>query len=176
MNGPDPDYPVEALSLLLDARCLPERYYPLLPYKEALILGLRARGIAKKSGAEGLPAEAFSDMGLSDGETVALLRRFLSLYDPRPAKLRELDGMAGDSPPLEAYRELYLLPGVKRTRAELYYRSGYRCLRQLAESTAEELRERAGRTITEKGMSCTVPLPKEARTHIAVARAFCGRV
>lgn len=166
------DYPVEALRVLLVGDCLSERYAPLLPYRDALLAGLRLRGCRTKSDAEGLPDGAFIELGLPDAGTVRLLRRFLTIYDPAPQKFREIGKVTADPAEREAFRELYHLPGVKAVRARLYYRSGYRSIAEIAAASPEEILSKTDRAIAEHELSCIVPLPKEVRTHIAVAKAF----
>ena len=170
----DPDYRIEALDVLLDRDCLMERYFPLIPYRDALIRGLRRLGCVTKNDAAALPDGCFSEMGLQDGAQIALLRRFFTPYDPKPAKFRELDALSADPAETAVLREFYFLPGVRFIRADLYYRAGYRSLRELALSSPEEVRRRTAEAIHRDGLSCIVPLPKEARTHIAVAGAFTG--
>lgn len=165
------DYPIGALSILLDGSCLSERYAPLLPYKDRLPDALRRLGCRVKSDAERLPDEVLSEAGLCDPQTVRLFRRFLTLYDPKPQKFRELAAVE-DPEERAVFRELYYLPGVKQIRASLYCQSGYRSLRDFVDTTAEEVLARTARIIADRQLSCIVPLPKEVRTHIAVARAF----
>lgn len=166
------DYKLDALRLLLQKDCLSERYHKLTDYTEKLIGGLKALGCQTKSDAAGLSDEALCSLGLSDAETVRLFRRFLTIYDPNRQKLRELEKLPIEPREREAYTELYCLPGVKLTRADLYLRSGFCSLADIAVSTVEEIRTRTAQTIAEQSLSCIVPLPKEIRTHIAVARAF----
>lgn len=170
----DPDYRVEALEVLLDRDRLPERYFPLIPYRDALIRGLKQAGCKTKSDAAALPDGCFSEMGLQDGAEIALLRRFFTLYDPKPSKFRELDALCADPAEAAVLKEFYFLPGVRFIRADLYYRAGYRSLRELALSSPEEVQRRTAEAIQRDGLSCIVPLPKEARTHISVAKAFTG--
>ena len=166
------NYPVAAMEILLDKSCLPERFFPLIPYRDALLSGLPAAGCRTKNDAAALPDGALIGLGLPDETTVRLLRRFLALYDPDPRKFREIDKVTADSDERTAFRELYCLPGVKAVRAALYYRSGYRTLADFACTTSETVIERTARTIAEQQLPCIVPLPKEVRTHIAVAKAF----
>ena len=166
------DYNIEALRILLDKRCLSERYYPLLPYTDALLSGLPLLGCRKKSDAEKLSDEALAQIGMTAPETLRLFRRFLTIYDVNPQKFKEIPKLCSDEEEQAAFRELYCLPGVKYVRAALYYRSGYRSIAAFADTTVEEVLEKTARTIAENGLSCIVPLPKEVRTHIAVAKAF----
>ena len=163
------DYKMDALCLLLEPDCLSERYYPLLPYKTLLLSRMAGW---RKSDAAALSDEEYLRMGLPDIETVRLLRRFFTLYDPKPNKLREIFRLSATPEERSAFRELYMLPGVKAVRASLYYRSGYTSLRDFADTTVEEVLRRTAETITADSLGCTVPLPKEVRTHMAVAKAF----
>lgn len=167
----DTDYPIGALSILLDRDCLPERYYPLVEKKDSLLPALRALGCARKSDAARLSDEALEGAGLEGGE-IPLMRRFLGLYDPSPAKLRELPGLCPDARKRALLEPLYYLPGVKAVRADLYLRAGFGTLEAIADATVSSVREATARVIRDENLSCIVPLPKEIRTHIAVARAF----
>lgn len=166
------NYPVEALVILLDEACLMERYHPLIPYRERLISGFQSLGCKTKDEAAALSDEALMGIGLSDPETVRLLRRFLTLYDPDPKKFREIAKVASDPEEQRAFGELYTLPGVRQARASLYYKAGYRSLSDFAGTSVEEVQKRTRQAITEYHLACIVPLPKEIRTHIAVAKAF----
>lgn len=166
------DYKIEALGFLLDKSCLSERYWALIEYKDRLISGLCRLRCERKSDADKLTDDAYDAIGLSETALIRLFRRFLTIYDPSPTKFRELSKLVLSESEREAYTELYHLPGVKQTRAELYYRSGYETLEDIASATADEILEKTARTIEENGLSCIVPLPKEVRTHIAVAKAF----
>lgn len=165
------NYPLSALEILLDSLCLSNRYAPLIPYKAALLAGLCTLGCKTKADAQCLSDADFLQMGL-DAEILPLLRRFFTLYDPNPRKFREIARLTADSREQAAFRELYCLPGVKFTRASLYYRVGYRSLQDIAEASPEEILEKTAQTIAAEHLSGTVPLPKEVRTHIAVAKAF----
>ena len=166
------DYKIEAFGILLREDCLSERYSPLVGKREELISGLLRLGCRTKNDAAALPDGALAEIGLESEEMIRLFRRFLTIYDPSPAKFREIDKICTDPEEKEAYRELYYLPGVKAVRAALYFRSGYRSMKDFTDTSAEEVLERTSRTIAENGLTCIVPLPKEVRTHIAVAKAF----
>ena len=168
------DYPIEALALLLREDCLPERYHPLISRREELIAGLRRLGCRRKNEAVALPDGVLSPFVSGEGE-LRLLRRFFTLYDPDPRKFRELEKLALDPDEREVYGELYHLPGVKQVRAALYCRAGYRSLAAIAGASAGEILRATAETIEREGLSCARPLPKEVRTHIAVARAFTGK-
>lgn len=166
------DYSIHALEILLDEACLGERYYPLIPYKNALIAGLQAFRCQTKNDAAALTDADLAAIGLTDPGCIALFRRFLTLYDPNPQKFREIKKVTADPELQQAYTELYHLPGVKQTRASLYYQAGYRSLADFVDTTAEEVQFRTAQAISEYSLPYIVPLPKEIRTHIAVAKAF----
>lgn len=166
------DYRIDALNILLEKDCLPEKYHPLIQYKNGLISGLQALHCKTKNDAAALTDADLATIGLKDPGCIALFRRFLTLYDPNPQKFREIKKVTTDPVLQQAYTELYYLPGVKQTRASLYYKAGYRSLRDFVNTTPEEVRVRTAHVISECGLSCIVPLPKEIRTHIAVAKAF----
>lgn len=165
------DYPVEALCFLLYEACVPASYIPLIKYKELLLSELPHLGCKRKSDAERLPDSAYEALGLQNME-IRLLRRFFTLYDAKRQKFRELEKLNISEEELSAYRELYYLPGVKQTRAALYYCAGYRCLKDFAQTTVEAVQEKTAQVIAAQSLSWIVPLPKEIRTHIAVAKAF----
>lgn len=95
------------------------------------------------------------------------------MYDPKPQKFKEIISHTADPAEQEAFRELYYLPGVRFTRANLYYHSGYRKLSDFSEASVEDVLSRTAETIAKENLPCIVPLPKEIRTHIAVSKAFC---
>ena len=166
------DYHIDALEILLDETCLSERYYPLIDLKNVLMTGLHALHCKTKNDAASLSDADLSQIGLTDDGYIHLFRKFLTLYDPNPQKFREIRKAATDPEEQRAYTELYYLPGVKQTRASLYYRAGYKALADFVNTTPEEVRARTSQVISECRLSCIVPLPKEIRTHIAVAKAF----
>lgn len=167
----DTNYPLDALPLLLEKDVLLARYHALMPYREALLLGLRELGCKRKNDVLALSDMGIIKAGLPDA-LVPLFRRFLTLYDPAPQKFREISKVTSDPGEASAFRELYHLPGVRHTRAELYFRAGFRSLYDIASVTPEELLEKTARVISEQALPYAVPLPKEARTHVAVAKAF----
>lgn len=170
------DYKIDALDILLNEDCLNERYYPLIEYKKSMVEGLKNLGCATKNDISGISDEALAGaVGMNDLATVGLFRKFLSIYDPKPQKFKEIMKLTSDPAEQAAFEELYHLPGVKYTRAFLYFQSGYRTIESFANTTAEEVFIKTAKTISEKKLACIVPLPKEVRTHIAVAKAFCYR-
>ncbi len=168
----DTNYRIEALVYLLDQACLPEKYGPLIPFKEDLISNSRRMGCKTKNDIAELPDAELFRFGLQSGEMIALLRRFLKMYDPKPPKFREIEKLDLSLKEKLAFQELYYLPGVKQTRASLYYCSGYGSLESIAASDKKDILEKTALTISAHQLACIVPLPKEVRTHIAVARAF----
>ena len=166
------DYKTECLDFLLEKSCLSERYHPLIAYKETLIPWLLSRGCKTKSDIQKLSDDDFTGIGLNDAGIIRLFRRFLTLYDPSAQKFREIEKLCKGSEKTESFRELYYLPGVKYVRANLYYLSGYKTLFDIASSSEEEILGKTAEAISENALDCIVPLPKEVRTHIAVAKAF----
>ena len=172
MKWIDTNYKIEALEYLLDKECLPEKYDPLIPFKKNLITQSHSMGYQTKKDIADLPDAEWVRFGLQDENTIRLMRRFLSLYDPRPQKWKEIEKLDLSEKEKLAFQELYYLPGVKQTRAALYYGSGYDSLKRIAEADWKEILEKTALTISAKQLPCIVPLPKEVRTHIAVAKAF----
>lgn len=168
----DTNYSVKALEYLLDKECLTERYYPLIPLKKELIEHAESLGCKTKNDIASLSDEEIAKLGLTDEEMIRLLRRFLNMYEPNPQKFKEIDKQSLKEEEQLAFRELYYLPGVKYTRAMLYYYSGFKALKDIADSDLQEILNKTAWAISEFKLSCIVPLPKEVRTHIAVARAF----
>ena len=166
------NYKIEAIDELLQKDCILARMYPLIPYKQALIEHLRAAGCLTKEDCQKLSEEALLSAGLPDAETAKLFKQFLGMYDIKPQKLKEIDTSCKTPEEAESFRELYHLPGVKRVRAELYYRSGFRALKDIADASMEEIITRTAETIESQNLDCIVPLKKEVKTHIAVAKAF----
>ena len=107
---------------------------------------------------------------------INLFRRFLVMYDVNPQKFKDIDSLSLSVGEAKAYRELYQLPGIKATRAELYYKAGYTNLFEIASATAEEIIEKTSQVIAAESSNNKAPLLKEARTHVAVARAFTSSI
>ncbi len=168
------DYPINAINILLNEDCILARFYPLIPYKSRLVEQLQRLGLRTKTDCMALSDEALLAAGLPDSGMVQLFRAFLKLYDINPVKLKEIASFCRDEAEKKMYEELYHLPGVKKTRAVLYVQAGFRSLEALAAATPQEIIARAESVIAEKQLPCQAPLMKEAKTHIAVARAFTG--
>lgn len=166
------DYSIGAMDVLLQADCILPGYVPLVRYKEKLLENLRRQGIRSKSACMTLSDEALLAAGLPDEETVRLFRRFLVMYDVKAGKLKEIDSVAADEAEAAVFRALYLLPGVKAVRAGLYRRAGYDCLRKIAAASPEEILRATAEVIRRECLVLKAPLPKEIRTHIAVAKAL----
>lgn len=166
------DYQVGAFEVLLNEDCLLQRYYPLIPYKGILIENLRIINCSSKSECTALSNETMIEIGLPNLELVNLFKRFLVMYDVRDSKFKDIDAIATNEVEAAAFRELYLLPGVKATRALLYYDSGYSNLSRIASSLPEQIIRDTLDLINRKGLNVKAPLPKEVRTHIAVAKTL----
>lgn len=57
-------------------------------------------------------------------------------------------------------------------RASLYFKAGFKALEDIAGSSVEEILEKTTKVIKEENLNLKVPLVKEVKTHIAVARVF----
>jgi len=166
------NYKIEAIKVLLNEDCILTRYYSLIPYKDILIENLNKMGCHTKSDCMKLSDESLLEAGLSDIEMVRLFRAFLVLYDIKPAKLKEINSFCKEKEEIQSFQELYQLPGVKKTRAMLYFKAGFRSLRDIASSSPQEIIAKTENIIRKENLSLKVPLMKEVKTHIAVARAF----
>lgn len=166
------DYKIEAIRVLLKQDCVLQRYFPLIRYKEALVQNLSANGFRTKSDCVVLSDEDLIAMGLPSGELAALFRCFLTLYDAKASKFRDIEDFAENEAEAAAFRELYLLPGVKAVRAKLYRDAGYGTLGKIASASPEQIIRDTSPFILKRGLNLKAPLPKEVRTHIAVAAAL----
>ena len=166
------DYKIEAIKVLLNEDCILTRYYPLISYKDILVENLKKMGCYTKSDCMKLSEESLLDAGLMDIGMVHLFKAFLVLYDIEPAKLREISSVCKKDEDIQSFRELYQLPGVKSTRAMLYCKAGFRSLADIAISSPEDIIAKTENVIREENLVLKVPLMKEVKTHIAVARAF----
>lgn len=170
------DYKVEAIDILWNEDCILQRYVPLVPYKHKIIKHLKKLGCRTKSECTELSDRSLLDIGLPDMEMVMLFRTFLGLYDAKPAKFKEIDSVCKTAEEMQSFQELYQLPGVKSTRASLYYKAGLRSLETIAQSSVQEIIAKTESVIKTENLDLKVPLMKEVRTHIAVARAFTDYV
>lgn len=166
------NYRVEAIAFLLNEDCILQRFHPLIPYKNQLIMQLKSMGCQSKADCQALPDASLASAGLSAPALIPLFRAFLGLYDPKPAKCREIDSFSIPEEDKAILRELYHLPGVKKTRAMLYKQAGFPSLISIARSSAQEIIAKTESLIKRDHLPCKAPLMKEAKTHIAVARAF----
>lgn len=166
------NYNIDALEFLLNKDCLSERYYPLIQFKQEIITKAKKLGYKTKDDIAKLSDADFIKLGIKDETTIKLLRRFLIIYDPNPQKFKEIEKLNLKLDEKIAYKELYYLPGVKQIRASLYFLSGYKTLKDIANSNVNEIIKRTESTISMYKLSCIVPLEKEVRTHIAVAKVF----
>lgn len=168
----DTNYTIEALEYLLNSECLSERYHSLIQYKDELIKQSRKMGCKTKNDISNLSDIQLIEIGLKDDATIKLLRKFLVMYEPNPQKFKEIEKLDLNNKERIAYQEMYYLPGVKQIRASLYYHSGYKTLKDIANANVEEILNKTALTISKNKLSCVTPLAKEVRTHIAVAKAF----
>ncbi len=94
------------------------------------------------------------------------------MYDVKESKFRDIGASSANEEEAAAFRELYRLPGVKSARAGLYYHSGYRSLNAIASALPEQIIRDTTEQILRNGWNLKPPLPKEVRTHIAVAKVL----
>jgi len=166
------DYKVEAMDILLNEDCILQRYVPLVPYKHDIIKNLKKLGCYTKSDCMKLSDQSLLDIGLADTEMVVLFRNFLTLYDVKTTKFKEINSVCKTPEETQAFQELYQLPGVKSTRAMLYYKAGLCSLETIARSSVQDIIAKTEHVIKTEHLDLKVPLMKEVITHIAVARAF----
>lgn len=166
------DYQVEAINILLNEDCILKRFVPLIRYREKLVQGVQQLGCRTKSDCLRLSDDNLFLIGLPDTSMIQMFRRFLVMYDIDPKKLKEIERSNCTPEEAAVFRELYHLPGVKLTRARLYYLAGFRSLADVACVESDEVIRRTTVVIQQGGLSLKPPLPKEVRTHIAVAKAF----
>ena len=84
------DYKIEAIDILLNETCILQRYYPLIQYKKRLIKNLRKNQYFTKRECLNLPDETLIKMGLPGSESANLFRSFLTMYDIKESKLKEI--------------------------------------------------------------------------------------
>lgn len=166
------NYKIDAIDILLDEECILQRYYPLIPFKKTLITNLHKNNYFSKEDCVNLLDEILLKMGLPSLEMVNLFKSFLVMYDIKSQKLKEIDKLCNNEEEKNSFRELYLLPGVKYTRAKLYNKAGYKYLRNIASDSPEQIINRTTETIKQEGLNLKAPLLKEVKTHIAVAKTY----
>jgi len=162
------NYKIEGINVLLNKECILERYYPLIPFKDEIVNLLKKNGINTKE--EALNCDAILNNLFNDDKLTFLFKRFLNMYEINKSKLKEIDKLNLSEEERKSFQELYLLPGVKETRARLYYLSGLRTLNVIANKTTKEIIELTLKTINEMNLQYKAPLEKEVNTHIAVAK------
>ncbi|MGN0629088.1 MAG: hypothetical protein ACI4IW_05625 [Oscillospiraceae bacterium] len=143
---------------MLNKDCILTRYYPLIPYKNILTEAFKAMGCKFKSDCLELSDETLLYAGLPTIEMANLFKRFLMMYDVNPKKLREIDIVSKTTEEAEAFKQLYHLPGVKSTRATLYYKSGFTSLDAIACSSPEEIMKKNRRADSERKHESESPL------------------
>lgn len=167
------NYKIEYLTLLLDEGCILQRYYPLIPSKHDLLQFLQTQGVCRKDDCFAVSDDKYLADSTLNAQTLRLFKQFLTMYDVKRSKLVGLDKLDLSAEQRQAFAELYLLPGVSQTRAELYYKAEIRSLQDVAKLSASQLIAKCQCAIDSQKLLCVAPLPKEASTHIAVAKAFC---
>lgn len=166
------NYKIEAIDILLNEDCILQRYYPLIPYKTMLLHNLLKNRYLTKEECLTLQDEVLIQMGLPDGDMVQLFRLFLNMYDVKPGKLKEIDKVSENEEEKKVFQELYQLPGVKAVRARLYASAGYLDLIKIAVASPEQIISDTEKVILQNKLDLKVPLLKEVKTHIAVAKAL----
>ena len=162
------NYKIEAIGILLHKDCILERYFPLIPFKEELINKFKEKNVITKEDAincDSVLLDVFNDVSL-----VNLFKRFLNMYEINKSKLKEINKLNLSLEERKCYEELYLLPGVKATRARLYYLSSLKTLKDIKNKSPEEMINLTNSAIIINNLNCKAPLYKEANTHIAVAK------
>lgn len=165
-------YKIEAIDVLLQENAILTGYYPLIPFKTILIDKLKKNGIntnydCLKTNAKNIIFEC-----LKKEELAMLFKRFLFMYEIEESKLAAINNLNISDDEKESYRKLFLLPGVKETRANLYYLSGFKNLKDIAGSNLDEIANKMQEAINKYKLDYKVALPKEIKTHISVAKAY----
>lgn len=164
------NYKVEAILILLNNDCILERYYPLIPFKNDIVKKLKDSNINTKE--EAFKANSLLNEFFNDDYLTNLFKRFLNMYEVNKSKLKEIQKIDLNDEERESFKELYLLPGVKETRARLYYLSGLKSLSDVANKSVNEIISLTNNKISLMKLECKAPLEKEARTHISVAKVL----
>lgn len=165
-------YKIEAINILLDENAILSRYYPLIPFKNILIDKLKKNGINTNYDCLTLNAKNIIFECLQKDELVMLFNKFLFMYEVEESKVNIINSLSINNEEKESYEQLFLLPGVKETRANLYYLSGFKNLKDIANSGPDEIATKMLEAIEKYNLDYKVALPKEIKTHIAVAKAY----
>lgn len=166
------NYRIEGFSLLLNEDCILSRFYPLIPYKEQLLENAGKKGCRTKQDCAKLTDKELLQIGLPNSAMVMLFRAFLTLYDVPVQKLKEIRASAVDDDERDSLVELSLLPGVRLKRARLYFRAGYTNLQRIANALPDEMIASISEFMMRENVPGKAPLPKEVKTHIAVAKVL----
>ena len=164
-------YNIEAIDVLLNEDLILQRYYPLISYKKILLEKFKENKILTNYDCLDKGHNILLEC-LGSVELLNLFNRFLTMYEIEENKLKIVDCLKISKEEKEAYKELFLLPGVKETRANLYYLSGYKCLLDFINCNEEEIIKNMNYTIKKYNLDCKAALPKEVKTHIAVAKTY----
>lgn len=166
------NYLIQGIEVLLVEDRILKGYVPLIPFSGQLVQGLLALGCKTRDDCLALSDDELASAGLPT-QLTGLFRRFLHLYDYKGKGIKDIpDAEAKSAEEIAALLELMRLPGVKAIRAQLYYHCGLRSLADFAAWEAEPLRAHIAQVIERDTLPCSVPLPKELRTQIAVAKLF----
>lgn len=166
------NYKIEAMNILLKKDCILERYYPLIIKKDDLIKYLLSIKCYTKEECLSLKDDKLIKSPLANFSNINLFKKFLKMYDINNSKLSTIKRLTLSDKEIISYKQLYLLPGVKETRAWLYYGSGFKNLNDIAKSSSDEIIARTNLFIKKMDLDIKSPLVKEAKTHIAVAKVF----
>ena len=165
------NYYIDAVLELLSESCILERYYPLIKFKEEVVSKLKSNGIFTKEIALQLSDDFYLTI-FSDSNLIRLFKKFLVMYDVNENKFKEIEKMKIEESIKESYRELYLLPGVKEVRANLYYKCGIKSLDDIYSKNYDEIIKILRNGIKKNNLASKLPLPKEINTHIVVAKLY----
>lgn len=157
---------VEDLLLSIREETTMERYWKLVPVRDALLSYLKDQGVLFR---DDVTEEVLSELSDSFGTDItALLSRFLHIYDFNSAKLREIRHLVGTEQ-YAAIADLMRLPGVRCLRAELYFNSGI-TLSVLAQEETQAIVKMVRDYIERENRAESVPFPKEVNCHREVAK------